>query len=589
MKKRILSVFAAVAVLAGSVCGISAAEEEVKAIGLSPRAAIELVDGKIKGITGPITADWLKAQFDGEVKLTTSAGADIAGEDAVPSKTAVTADGAASVVVTIPGDASMDGKINLSDASAMLMSIAKWESAVVDTDAADLDASGGVNLSDVSTLLKYIAKWDVNIFDEALTIPVFSAGETEYKLLANDSATDEKIVSAIKSLTGKDIEVVTEVTDSDKFITVGKDLYNKYDFIDADAVKALEDTRAYIDTYAGDIYLTAASDNGILGCVNYITNQAFTPELDMNIAKGTACELGDLETLVRPLFTTVEIEGLKSSHRLLHVTDSHLTTIYEDEETAERRSDVDRRLNDWMLNLPEVRKASYLYFNEYFNYAENINAEAIMLTGDITDSPSQSNRDIFEKAVDGCTVPSYYVYGNHDWSWNTNEATGDVYHSDAYRRQYNEGFTAAVDKYDEDWNEYYNVIEYDDYMILSIDNAWQGFPAFRPAYNGIKAAFDKAKAEDKPMILMLHVPIHTDEMHENVDRIDGNGYCVSAESGNKMIYDLIVAEDTPVKAIFCGHVHVNYETMVDGRIPQYLTAAALEGWCRVVDLVPAAE
>ena len=592
MKKRLLSFFAAAAVVAGSLCGFSAAEEQPGKLTLSPRASIEIVDGEVRGITGPITADWLRSQFEGDVKIIDHRSLeDIAGETPVASLTAVfTSDESDSVNITIPGDVYIDGKIALNDVTSLLKGIAGWTLGCCeyDADSADLNRDGKVNLSDVTILLQYIAKWNVQIFDSAPVLTVFEGGETEYKLLANDAATDEKIVSAIKALTGKDIEVVTEVSEGDKFITVGKNLQDKYDFIDGEAVAALEDTKAYIDTYGGNIYVTAATDNGILGCINYITNQAFTPELDMYIEKGTVGELGDMETLIRPTFTTIEVPGLTESHRLLHVTDSHLTTVYEDEETPERRANVMSRLNDWMVH--QYRKPSYLYFNEYFNYGGDISAEAIMLTGDITDSPSQSNRDILEKAIDNSPVPAYYMYGNHDWTWNDNAATGDVYHSETFRHAYRNGFAQSADKYDADWNEYYNVMDMGEYTILSIDNAWQGFPGRRDIFNGIKAAFDQAKAENKPIILLLHVPIHNDEMHEAIPHITGNGYCLTAGNcGNSMIYDMIVAEDSPVAAILAGHVHANYECTVGNGIPQIVTGAALEGYCRVIDLVPAAE
>ena len=592
MKKRILSLFAAAAVVLGSVCGLSAAEEEPQKLELSPRASIEIVDGEIRGITGPITADWLRSQFEGEVHVITHRDlSDITGDTPVPSLTYVcNADKTASATVDIPGDVYLDGKIDLNDVTAMLKGIAGWSLGCCEYNAAtaDLNRDGSVTLIDVTTLLQYIAKWDVNFFDCAPVLTIFEDGKTEYKLLANDADTDAKIALGIKNMTGTEIEVVDSVSDGDKFITVGKNLQDKYDFIDGDAVAAVESTRAYIDTYGDNIYLTANSDNGVLGCVNYITTQAFTPEGDMLIGKGTVGELGDLETLIRPSFTTIEVPGLTESHRLLHVTDIHLTTVYEDEETPERRANVMSRLNDWMVH--QYRKPSYKYFSEYFSYGGDISAEAIMLTGDITDSPSQSNRDILADAIDNSPVPAYYMYGNHDWSWNDNAATGDRYHSETFRHSYRAGFKDAADKYDEDWDDYCNVMDMGEYVILSIDNAWTGFPSLRPKFNIIKAAFDDAKATGKPMILALHVPIHNDEMHEAIPHITGNGYCLTTENnGNGMIYDMIMAEDTPVVAIIAGHVHANYEAMLDGRIPQIVTGAALEGYCRVIDLVPAAE
>ncbi len=576
MKKRILSLLAAGTVLAGSLCGASVAGETAV---LSPRASVEIIDGKICGVTGLVKTDWLKSQFAGEAEIKDRNGKVLADEAVVPSDSTVSVNGNEVALLPVYGDADFNGKINVGDVTAMLKCIAKWDVTVSETGA-DSNRDGKINIGDVTLLLKYIAKWDVQLFDSPAVLSVFENGVTDYKLYAEDDSVRRLITEKIKALTGHDMETVSEVLPEDKLIIVGKNLQNTYDFIDGDAVAALEDIHGYIDTYGGDVYLTANSYTGIDGCINYITNQGFTPGLDLSIEKGMAGVLGDKETLLRPLFTEIEIEGLKNPHRLLHVTDTHLTTIYDNEENDERRANVASRLNDWMINM--YKKPSYMYFGEYFNYADDINAERIILTGDITDSPSQSNRDILESEIDGAKVPTYYVYGNHDWSWNDN------YHSEQYRKDYVSGFTASVDKYDEDWNEYYNIIDEGDFMILSVDNAWDGFGKIRrDYYMDIKKNLDAAKAEGKPVILMLHVPIHTDEMHEAIHNIDGNGYCMSYQPGQNLLYDLIMAEDTPVKAIFCGHVHANYETMVDGRIPQYLTGAGLEGYCRVVDLVPA--
>ena len=60
----------------------------------------------------------------------------------------------------LPGDANTDGAVNLSDVTAILQYIAKWN-VQIDTDAADVVRDGIINLSDVTLLLKYIAKWNV--------------------------------------------------------------------------------------------------------------------------------------------------------------------------------------------------------------------------------------------------------------------------------------------------------------------------------------------------------------------------------------------------------------------------------------------
>ncbi len=64
------------------------------------------------------------------------------------------------VAGTLYGDSDENGKVNLSDVSAMLKKIAKWDVSMNDV-AIDVNRDGKINLSDVSMVLKYIAKWDV--------------------------------------------------------------------------------------------------------------------------------------------------------------------------------------------------------------------------------------------------------------------------------------------------------------------------------------------------------------------------------------------------------------------------------------------
>lgn len=61
------------------------------------------------------------------------------------------------------GDANLDGKVTINDASIILQYIAKWDLSdkAFSLVNADTDASGKIVLQDVSLLLKYIAKWDV--------------------------------------------------------------------------------------------------------------------------------------------------------------------------------------------------------------------------------------------------------------------------------------------------------------------------------------------------------------------------------------------------------------------------------------------
>lgn len=280
--KRIISLLSAAAVLMGTVSGTYAADTAV----LSPRASVvyDSESGYIKGITDVPTAGYIKAQFDGEVAVVSPNGETLADDAFVPADSVVKSGSAEIAKVLVSGDVNRDGKVNLSDASSMLQHIAKW-SVEVSESAADVDNSGGVALADVSTLLKYVAKWDVKISSPAM-LDIIVNGAANYKLLANGAETDSVFVAEIKKATGVELEIVNEVAEGESFITVGADLSEKYEFIDGAAAAAVDADKAYIDTYAGNIYVSVKGDEGVVFAAETIAAE-FNGE-SLSVSRGYA-------------------------------------------------------------------------------------------------------------------------------------------------------------------------------------------------------------------------------------------------------------------------------------------------------------
>lgn len=59
-----------------------------------------------------------------------------------------------------------------------------------------------------------------------------------------------------------------------------------------------------------------------------------------------------------------------------------------------------------------------------------------------------------------------------------------------------------------------------------------------------------------------------------------------ANEASMNFYNRISSGQSNVAAILAGHVHFNHEDMV-GSVPQIVTGDAFEGFCRLVNLVPA--
>ncbi len=148
MKKLISFVLAAL-MLAAVLVPVSAEGT----LELTADSHLTLGEIYVDGIDGTITVGKLKANFASAVDVAGKADdAAVATDDAVSC-------GGESLRALIYGDVNRDGKITVTDVTAMLKKLANWD-VDVNSDAADVDASGKVNVSDVTKMLKYLAGWD---------------------------------------------------------------------------------------------------------------------------------------------------------------------------------------------------------------------------------------------------------------------------------------------------------------------------------------------------------------------------------------------------------------------------------------------
>lgn len=189
--KKIISGLSAVAMLLTSAMFAPASTAADIPVLRADSVLMMTKDGtSVCGTGGTITASALAAEFDGKVTVKDPVGNVIDGDMKVPAGSTVTNDGG-EMSVLISGDANADGSVNLTDVSAVLKKIAKWDVAVNEA-AADPDNNTSVNLADASLILKYIAGWDVRlgymkvIIDEEAQV---AAAEDEGTVLWADHGT----------------------------------------------------------------------------------------------------------------------------------------------------------------------------------------------------------------------------------------------------------------------------------------------------------------------------------------------------------------------------------------------------------------
>ena len=275
--------------------------------------------------------------------------------------------------------------------------------------------------------------------------------------------------------------------------------------------------------------------------------------------------------LLKPQAATVVIPGLTKEYTFLQITDTHVSAFYD----SEKGSWTATRLN---YNL--ARRAAFvadgLYAEErfplFFDYAETIGATGIFMTGDLVDFPSEKNLDILYDNVTRVNADTIFCLGNHDWNYSDDYMTSNAYAT--YKPLF-----AELNGGDPD----FAVKEYDEFIVAAIDNS---------ADMVTQETVDKffaLYAKNKPIILLLHVPLHADTLAPDViaawNRNITMGIGAMGE-GWQSVRDLYTSvcldENTPVVAVFAGHVHFNHVDTFPNGVTQYVTNAGYFGDCRVI-------
>ena len=280
--------------------------------------------------------------------------------------------------------------------------------------------------------------------------------------------------------------------------------------------------------------------------------------------------------LVTPQTATVTIPGLSRDYTLLQVTDLH-SSAYSNEES--KAMDANRRA--YIANRRNSFTDGFMFAEErmpyMFGYADQINADLLMLTGDIIDFPSELNISLMAQNIAALKTPALYSLGNHDWCYADDYLTAGA--AATYIPKLNA--LSAGEPADDPYVKY---VDFGEFMVVQVDNSTDSVSA---------STVDKFLALcelGKPIILMLHVPLHVDSLVADSTKVWGKDLGMGGDTGvcawspDVQRFYAAVAEDenSPVVAVFAGHVHFNHEDVLPNGVTQYITSTAYTGECRVI-------
>lgn len=268
--------------------------------------------------------------------------------------------------------------------------------------------------------------------------------------------------------------------------------------------------------------------------------------------------------------TNIMIKGLQRPYKLYHITDLHLTGMGEsDPQSRHDEAALRARCIFEVDGRPAARR-----LRAYYTDARAWGADLFLMTGDIADTPSDPNvKDLYAEVAAG-GVKTFFVIGNHDWSYS------DDYHTAHARELHYQKFALLSDG---DVSAHY--LEYPDLIIAGIDD---GLECIMPEQiDFLRALADKGK----PILLCMHIPVTCptlvkDTVHDWHRDINIGPGAILKNDATAEFCEYIRDPASRIAAVVAGHLHFSHEDVLAPGLVQYITGGAYLDICRKITLVP---
>ncbi len=263
---------------------------------------------------------------------------------------------------------------------------------------------------------------------------------------------------------------------------------------------------------------------------------------------------------------TVYVKGVEGEYTFLFLTDSHV--VIPDDGASQQEQQYAQERQGMFRNKEGVLSAEQ--FPEWIQYANEMKVDAVLLGGDIIDSPSDANVEWLQEQLSQLEMPYLYVPGNHDWTYPWE------YMSDYGIENYLPKLAPMMQG-----NTAIQSMEIGELLLVGVDNSRsQVLPEAISRYEELLAL-------EKPVILVNHVPYAAETLLPKAweawgsPTVLGGGDDRAIWPNDTSLYfmELTMAADSPVELVLAGHVHLYDSGVIDTdlQLRQIVGGAAYEG------------
>lgn len=262
--------------------------------------------------------------------------------------------------------------------------------------------------------------------------------------------------------------------------------------------------------------------------------------------------------------------------RLLQISDCHLTNSSGDDSEIVKAK-TKRKTAAFLRESSGVPQTTYL--QEALDLAENY--DALILTGDIADSPTQANLQLLSTMLEGHRY--LYTFGNHDYYSYTSSCS-----SPEDRDRYLDEFLRFLP-----CDPVMDSLQVGGVNLVALDDSLAQF-------SEMQLAFLRAElAKGLPILLFLHLPIYSSSFVEKayecwdssmavgtpIEVLAAHGETdpkMQATEATRRVLELIQKEPL-IRGIFASHLHFEDEAIVLGK-PQFISKPCYLGNVRGIEV-----
>lgn len=267
----------------------------------------------------------------------------------------------------------------------------------------------------------------------------------------------------------------------------------------------------------------------------------------------------------------IGIPNCRGTYHFLWVSDLHIV-IVNDEVAQDDLGMVQGRIG-WSAT-PEGKPAGEYWLEELADLIESVHADAVFFGGDMLDLCTAATVDCLREGLARITAPYMYIRADHDYGKHWTAAADE---------EKNRRLQQSICPYEATC-----CMEYEDFCVLGINDTTRQL-----SEEGLKQAtevFDKGK----PIIIITHVPYDSevDVSLNDVSRAawsdrnltwGPNAHYVPKEATQGLM-ELVRAEDSPVKEVLAGHLHLTWDGYITGTIQQHVFSPAYGRYIGVINV-----